>query len=557
MISPRSKELAAAAVAFAVLTAVFTYPVSTRAGSVLFGDFPDFHLFVWTIGWVAHAIVAQPLAIFDANIFYPLGHTLAFSESLLGSGIMVAPVVWITGNHLLAVNLVSLLSVWLCGIGAFFLARRLGLSTPSAFICGVIFAFSPARFFRIGQLHLTTVQWMPFTLAFLHAYLQHGVARDLKVAVAFFALQAITTGHGAVFLTVAVVVLIVSEFAGGVRRGPVRMVKDLGITGALCVVPAVLVAVPYKIVQDEMGLRRTLENWAASGASYIASPAHVHRAILSLFVPATEVTEAANAFLFPGYLPLLLAAIAVMLLVAGQAPMAHRRHLRGYAALAVISVLLIAGPPISLWPLVYWLPGFNFIRVPSRFVILTVLTLAVLAAYAVEWIRKRVPAAGRRWVMPIAAALLLAEFSTIPIDVVEFSLRPAAAEQWLAEQPGRLVVAEVPNAGFPRDQSVYMLHSMAHWQKTVHGFSGFDPPEHYRMYATLRGFPEAASLDRLRAFGVTHVVVHVDRYSPDRWPSVDEALERADGLERVFQESRSRVYRLRYDPRTFNSQKRP
>lgn len=76
---PRSRELWAATGVFTALTAILTYPLSVRAGGVLLGDYPDFHLFVWTLGWIAHALAHQPLAIFDANIFHPLNNTLAFS----------------------------------------------------------------------------------------------------------------------------------------------------------------------------------------------------------------------------------------------------------------------------------------------------------------------------------------------------------------------------------------------------------------------------------------------------------------------------------------------
>ena len=53
-------------------------------------------------------VVHQPLALFDANIFYPLRNTLALSENLLqriyrGAGPLI------TGNPVLAVNVVSLL----------------------------------------------------------------------------------------------------------------------------------------------------------------------------------------------------------------------------------------------------------------------------------------------------------------------------------------------------------------------------------------------------------------------------------------------------------------
>ena len=63
----------------------------------------------------------------------------------------------------------------------------------------MIFAFSPARFFRFQQIFLTTVQWIPFSLAFLYSYLQSGRRADFLLAIAFFTLQAITSGHGRCF----------------------------------------------------------------------------------------------------------------------------------------------------------------------------------------------------------------------------------------------------------------------------------------------------------------------------------------------------------------------
>ena len=50
-----------------------------------------------------------------------------------------------------------------------------------------------------------------------------------------------------------------------------------------------------------------------------------------------------------------------------------------YALLALVSLWLSIGPPLGLWPLVYWLPGMSFIRVPSRFTMLAVLGLAIVA----------------------------------------------------------------------------------------------------------------------------------------------------------------------------------
>src|SRR4029077_3173625 len=142
--------------------------------------------------WDTHAFTHNPSAIFDANIYYPERHTLAYSENLIGSTPFAAPVLWLTGNPVLAMNAVALASCVLCGLGAFFLARRIGVSTPASVLSGIVFAFSPPHFFRFDQLHLATVQWLPFCLAFLHTYLKDGRPRDLQAAAALFTLQALT-----------------------------------------------------------------------------------------------------------------------------------------------------------------------------------------------------------------------------------------------------------------------------------------------------------------------------------------------------------------------------
>jgi hypothetical protein len=145
----------------------------------------------------------------------------------------------------------------------------------------------------------------------------------------------------------------------------------------------------------------------------------------------------------------------------------------------------------------------------------------------------------------LLAVLLLAEFSTIPMETTPFRVRPPAADRWLADQPAPFVVAEIPFEAAPREQTAYMLHSMVHWQKTVHGYSGFEPAQHTALYGTMRRLPEASAIEDLKNFGVTYLVVHSDRFAPGRWPVFEERLAAASGLELLFQDDRSRVYRLR------------
>ena len=59
-----------------------------------------------------------------------------------------------------------------------------------------------------------------------------------------------------------------------------------------------------------MGLRRSLEDWAVPWACFLASPTHVHVALLSL-VPSWHINDAAGPTLFPGVIPIVLAAAAL------------------------------------------------------------------------------------------------------------------------------------------------------------------------------------------------------------------------------------------------------
>ncbi len=295
---------------YASLTLLFAYPLSLNMTTLRLPTGPDGDLCMWILGWDAHAFIHQPLSIFEANIYYPQHLTLAYAENLIGSALFAAPVVWLTGNLTLASNFIGLLSCVLCGLGAYVLARRVGVGVAGAVLSGLIFAFSPPRFFRIGQLHLAAVQWIPFGLAALHAYLDGGRKRDLRLAAGFFTLQALSSGYGAVFMSFSMAGLLAYRVALGEPMRPIRRLRDLGLTGAALLAPTVYVFLQYRAVQLDVGLRRGLGGWGVTPASFIASPSHLQQFVLAE-LGAGRVNQLADAFLFPGYLPLLLAAVAL------------------------------------------------------------------------------------------------------------------------------------------------------------------------------------------------------------------------------------------------------
>jgi hypothetical protein len=531
----------------------------------------------------------------------------------------------------------------LCGVGGYVLARRVGVGLPGAALSGLIFAFAPPRFLRLDQLFLTTIQWVPFGLAYLHAYLDEGRRFDLRMAIAFFTLQALTSGHGAVFLALSAAALFGYRVMLGEPLALGKRLRDVGVVGALLLAPVVLIALAYARVQAEMGLKRGLADWlVVSPASFLASPTYVHSFLLARLLPDAQINQNADAYLFPGYLPLLLAAVALLrpapagsglsqqsnrwaraalaadiaflasgtiavlvsirgpvrlklgtvvifsareswrawsaaavcgavrALIARNAPfqvvprvggvvkrcapwLAVRRQDAAtfYLLLVLVSLALSIGPPFGLWPFVYWLPGFNFIRAPSRFMLLAVLGLSVLAGAGFDRVSMRLAASTRLVVSAIVAALIVAEFA-VPLGTIAYRVEIPPADRWLARQPKPFVVAEVPLLSpgrvseFAKRQSEYMLHSMAHWQKTVHGWSGLQPADHLHLSYQLTGFPDEDSLRSLMQFRVDYIVVHTNLYPPGEWARVEHRMAAFQGrIELRYADDAGRVYALR------------
>jgi hypothetical protein len=124
-------------------------------------------------------------------------------------------------------------------------------------------------------------------------------------------------------------------------------------------------------------------------------------------------------------------------------------------------------------------------------------------------------------------------------------------ERWLAGQPKPFVVAEVP-VGNPRNfgqweqrEATYMLHSTVHWQKTVHGYSGFRSALHQTLYAELAEFPSEQSVQHLLDLGVTDVIVHTDFYPSGDWAVIEQRIAAfSDRLTLKHVEGAGRVYSL-------------
>src|ERR1700678_3163908 len=135
-----------AAVALGVIT---SWPLVLHLPSRIAPDLGDPVRTAWEVAWVGHAMLHDPLHLFDSNAFYPHPLSLAFSDSLLGYG----PTAFFGSGTVAALVRYYLLFLWiwaLCFVRAYPLARELGLRWFGAAAAAAAFTYADYRVTEAG-----------------------------------------------------------------------------------------------------------------------------------------------------------------------------------------------------------------------------------------------------------------------------------------------------------------------------------------------------------------------------------------------------------------------
>jgi F5/8 type C domain len=156
----------------------------------------------------------------------------------------------------------------------------------------------------------------------------------------------------------------------------------------------------------------------------------------------------------------------------------------------------INGVPLGIpgpYTLLAWLPGFDGMRVPARFWMISVLCLCVCAAYAVAGIESR---RVRRWVVGIAATAALVD--GWPRVLTKFDAPPMRVTASRAR--ARL---GLPVRG---NEAESMYAAIAQDRPVVNGYSGYTAPQHPALLDLLDA-RDPRILDRLAASERIEVIV--------------------------------------------------
>jgi hypothetical protein len=190
-----------------------------------------------------------------------------------------------------------------------------------------------------------------------------------------------------------------------------------------------------------------------------------------------------------------------------------------YIAATIILGLLCCGPVLRTGdavifdPMPYrWLmavPGFDQLRVPTRFWMLGTLCLAVAAALAFA---RLVPTAGRRRTVAfvVVSACLLLDGWTNGIHMAD------APQQWprVERRADARPILELPLG--PDWDAAATFRSMRHRRRVLNGVSGYDPP-HYEPLKSGLASHDPALLLAIASLGEFEVVVNGDADPGGAW----------------------------------------
>lgn len=505
---------------FTVLAVAVTWPMATRPDRLSFQN-EDTYSNMWVIAWVVHQAVRDPLNLFEANIYYPHRHSLAFLESQLPQALQAAPVLLLGGSPVLAHNLLLIATFALSGVAAYALARDLGCVRSGSLLAGIGYAFCAFRYDHAVHLQCLSVQWLPLALLFLRRSIR-GPSRWNLAGLAVSALfQALSSGYYALLVAVALGVALAVEGREALQR---RSLPKVVLALVAAAVLAGLTFLPYRAIQNRQGMARKRAeylHWSARWSSYVDPGKYPSMPYLDWMRRATQN----RAPLYPGAAVLVLAAI-------GAAGIRRSTPARLAAALAATGVLLSLGPEIQVggatvpgpFELLRLLPGGSIIRVPSRMGILGILGLDLLAALGWTWLAARFqwrPKAEWAGAVALCAFAFAEGYPAALSYTVKAIPEPPPSAHWLATAP-RGPVLEIPWDD-PRLGGLYEYWSTAHWQPMINGWGGMEPPGNHGLGFIGRGWPSRYSARILKENGVRYVVAHVDRLS-------DEQRQRLTGM---------------------------
>ncbi len=573
---PRYAPHLMALLSYLALALVLTYPLVREFTRAIPGDGFDGWQNVWNLWWVKRALLVEGSnPYFTRLLDYPAGVYLYFHTLNIFNGLTFLPLT-LNAGELVAYNAAALFSFIIGGYGSYLLAlwalrgeRGTFLRHLAAFVSGFVFVFSPYHMAHLlGHMQLISLEWLPFYALMILVLLRRVLqcqGQWLKTALCYAALAAcmlvlvaLCDWYYAFYMMLLSVLFWVWAAA---RQRSLSAVAKISAAMALTALLVLIATAPLWIPM----VQETLTG------DYMVPPAdsaeHLSADLTAFFTPSTLhpwwgawaaiwadrfTASLSERTVFVGYSVLALALIAVLRYRQGAA-------LWGVAAL--IFAILALGPrlhiggetrfgalgpiPLPYTLLTQLLPLLRIARSVSRFSVVVMLSLGVLAAMGSAWLLYKAMARGES--RQSQGVLVLITFALIGVIGLEYLAVPYPVSfpethpfhYQLAREPGDFAVMDVPMDEW--DRPANLLFQTVHGKPLISGYTSRPNPlapawrtpvlQVFRYRGPDINSGDAAALAEtvLADLNVRYVIVHKHDLPPGAYRT-----ETLDLVERVF-----------------------
>jgi len=470
-------------------------------------------------------LFSEPWALFSAGVAYPHANAALFEAHRLLLALLAAPLVALTGNPILAVNLLGLLAYAFNAWAGRRLALYLGISPVAAFSAGAVFAFNTYAVLEQPRLNIILIGFIPLALVETLRFARSGASRHAWRMAALWLAQAYAENYWAIYggfliaIVFGVAILTDRENRSAVASR-LRSVMGPALVAGLAFLP---IFVAFRRMDDIYDYRR--EAPYSMDLSHFLATQNGNWLYGKIGPDARPQQQGAH---FVGFGVLLLSLVAIQSVLRGEKK--ERAAVLAAAALTTGLVLLSAGRTVRLFghelmPGPYgWLFDhtslFERTRIPERFGLLAMLPLSLLAARGIDLLTR-----GRRNLALLLAAFLPLEHAqrfpwteSLPVGR---DIPPVYA--WLRDSDAHAVIeAPIHGEGLVRMESVDMYFQLFHHKPIVAAYVSFPPLLTRILRQAAEDLPEPSALHTLSITGVDTVVYHQDGASlPPSWAEAE------------------------------------
>ncbi|NJN98171.1 MAG: hypothetical protein HC875_30840, partial [Anaerolineales bacterium] len=415
--------------AYFLLTLVMTWPTALHLTDGIPGDGFDGWQNYWNMWWVKKALLELGTTPFFTDYLYPPnGASLLFHTLNIFNSFWTLPL-QLNFGLAIAYNAVVLVSFTLAGYGGYLLAldtlTRLRFSgrglRPAAFVSGLVFTMSPFHLAHLlGHMQVFSMIWPPFYVLWLVRTLHplpvagatplslrgrgvEGEVRNVAITCLFLILATLVDWYHTLYLLIFTGLALLWTFS--VQRStfkrftlhPLLLVLLIGLGFALVLSP--LLVPMMRAARSTPELQTGLEQSIALSADLLAFilPSEMHPlwGQWAKTIAENFSSTLSERLIFAGFVPLALAALAIGRSWRQQWVKFWGFITASFFILALGPYLHIGGKIVTVggWPLplpylllYHTVPFIGLTRSLSRYDLMVMLGLGVLAAIGLAWL---------------------------------------------------------------------------------------------------------------------------------------------------------------------------